>query len=81
MIEAVLREDEREAVKELEARSDDMDPELLPFYIAMTPAQLVEHLGPFVDRGVGDFVLVARPPVDHQTLELFAREVAGALRA
>jgi hypothetical protein len=46
----------------------------------MTPDQLAEHLRPYVDRGVGDFLLVARPPMDLGTLELFAGEVAPTLR-
>jgi hypothetical protein len=32
-------------------------------------------------QGAGDFLLGARPPADPRTMELFARDVAGALRA
>jgi hypothetical protein len=33
------------------------------------------------ELGAGDFLLQARPPADKRTIELFARDVAGALRA
>lgn len=46
-----------------------------------TPEQCVADLKPYVDLGVRDFLLGARPPVDWQTVELVAREVAPALRA
>ena len=32
-------------------------------------------------RGVGDFLLMARPPMDRRTLALFAGELASTLRA
>jgi hypothetical protein len=82
MVEAVLRHDERDAAAELEARARavGMHPDLRELFVATTPAKLVEQLRPFVTRGVGDFMLVVRPPIDYCTLELFAREVAGELR-
>jgi alkanesulfonate monooxygenase SsuD/methylene tetrahydromethanopterin reductase-like flavin-dependent oxidoreductase (luciferase family) len=53
--------------------------ELRERVLAMTPDQLAEHLRPYVDRGVGDFLLI-RPPMDLRTLELFAGEVGPTLR-
>ncbi len=38
-------------------------------------------LKPFRDLGVGDFLMLARPPADDRTIELFATQVAPALRA
>jgi F420-dependent oxidoreductase-like protein len=46
-----------------------------------TPEQCAERLRAHRDLGVGDFLLSARPPADVRTIELFAREVAPALRA
>ena len=46
----------------------------------VTPEQLVEHLTPYADVGVSDFLVMARPPMDRRTLELFAGEVATAMR-
>ncbi len=83
VLQAVLGGDERELSEQLRARADGLGLELEALrerVLAMTPAQLVEHLRPYVDRGVGDFLLSARPPIDRRTLELFAGEVAGALR-
>jgi len=48
--------------------------------LTCTPEQLVEQLVPFVDVGVRDFLLLARPPADLRTIELFATNVAPALR-
>jgi hypothetical protein len=45
------------------------------------PTGRASELRPDVDRGVGDFLLLARPPMDLRTLELFADEVASTLRA
>jgi F420-dependent oxidoreductase-like protein len=84
VLQAVLGADEREAAEQLRARADALGMSadvLADRVLAMTPAQLVEHLRPFIERGAGDFLLLARPPMDRRTLELFAGEVAGALRA
>jgi hypothetical protein len=40
----------------------------------------VERLMPSLELGVADFLLLARPPADRRTIELFAREVAPAMR-
>jgi F420-dependent oxidoreductase-like protein len=43
--------------------------------------ELAERLLPHKEMGVEDFLISARPPADLQTIELFAREVAPAVRA
>jgi F420-dependent oxidoreductase-like protein len=82
--QAVLGADEREAREQLQRRAAALgrDPEQLQGrgLIAATPEQLVERLRPYAERGVGDFLLLARPPMDRRTLELFAGSVAPALR-
>jgi F420-dependent oxidoreductase-like protein len=83
VFQAVLGADEREAEDQLRARADglavDVDTLRGPV-LAATPEQLVAHLQPYVDLGVGDFLLSARPPMDRRTLELFGGQVAPALR-
>jgi len=84
VMQAVLGRDEHEAQEALRARLDALG--LTPrddrarFLFAVTPEQLIERLGPYVDRGVGDFLLMARAPLDRHTLQLFAGEVVPALR-
>lgn len=83
VLQAVLGADGREAEEQLRARADSLGVEidaLRDRVMAMTPEQLTEHLRPYVERGVGDFLLLTRPPMDRRTLELFAGEVATALR-
>jgi F420-dependent oxidoreductase-like protein len=53
---------------------------VMPTAVIGTPEQLVERFAPYVKLGVRDFLLLARPPVDPVTMELFARDVAPALR-
>ena len=45
-----------------------------------TPEQCVERLLPYVNLGVGDFLIGARAPADMQTLELVATRVAPAVK-
>jgi F420-dependent oxidoreductase-like protein len=83
VLQAVLGADEREAAEQLQVRAAGLGVEaeaLRDRVLAMTPEQLAEHLRPYVERGVGDFLLLARPPMDRRTLELYAGEVAPALR-
>lgn len=79
----VLGADEKEAGEQLRARAAALNekPDDRLRGMAMTPEQFTEHLKPYVDRGVGDILVGARPPMDRRTLELFAGEVAPALRA
>lgn len=45
-----------------------------------TPEQCAEDLGAFRALGVSDFVLGCRPPLDWETIELFAEQVAPLVR-
>ncbi len=45
-----------------------------------TPEECVERLVPYVEMGVHDLIIGARPPADYGTLELVAGEVAPLLR-
>jgi F420-dependent oxidoreductase-like protein len=49
-------------------------------YVVGTPEQCVEALRPYVELGVGDFLLGQNAPFDLQTIELVAEQVAPALR-
>ena len=49
--------------------------------MAVTPERCAEVLRPYRDLGVGDFLMLARPPADYRMLELFAKQVAPILRA
>jgi alkanesulfonate monooxygenase SsuD/methylene tetrahydromethanopterin reductase-like flavin-dependent oxidoreductase (luciferase family) len=83
VLRAVLGADEREAEDQLRARADGLGVEvdkLREQIVATTPERLVEELRPYADQGVGDFLLMARPPMDRRTLELFAGGVAASLR-
>lgn len=76
---AVVGETEREA----RSRLDELVPASSPARAATfagTPEQLVDHLRPYVELGVGDFLLGVRAPVDWPTVELVAGAVAPVLR-
>jgi hypothetical protein len=45
------------------------------------PERCAEILRPFRDVGVGDFLMLSRAPADERTMELFAKQVAPAMRA
>jgi F420-dependent oxidoreductase-like protein len=45
-----------------------------------TAEQCIEALRPYVELGVGDFLLGIRAPADWQTIQILARDVAPALR-
>ena len=49
--------------------------------IVGTPEQCVERLKAHKAMGVQDFLILARPPADRRTIELFAQRVGPALRA
>ena len=49
--------------------------------IVGTPEQCVEQLLPYLDLGVADFLIGARPPADRRSLELVARQIAPAVKA
>jgi probable F420-dependent oxidoreductase len=78
-LRAVLADDEAG----LTARRRELAPQL-PIdelgFVFVTPEQCVERLLPFHELGARDFLLAAYAPYDWQSLELFIREVAPALR-
>lgn len=83
VLRTLLGADEREAderARERAARLGVSEQELRAELVVGTPEQLVEHLRPALELGVGDFLVLARPPGDPRTLELFAKQVAPALR-
>ena len=51
-----------------------------PQAIVGTPEQVAEQLLPYVELGVGDLLLGARPPYDYQSLQLFIEKVAPLVR-
>jgi alkanesulfonate monooxygenase SsuD/methylene tetrahydromethanopterin reductase-like flavin-dependent oxidoreductase (luciferase family) len=79
----VLGADEREAQEQLRVRAEGLGMEVAALCEGMfagSHEQLVEHLSPYAQVGVKDFLVMARPPMDRRTLELLAREVAPAMR-
>jgi alkanesulfonate monooxygenase SsuD/methylene tetrahydromethanopterin reductase-like flavin-dependent oxidoreductase (luciferase family) len=81
VIRAILGETEAEAEERLREAAGDRDvDEFRQGFVVGTAEQCAARLEPARAQGVGDFLLLARPPADTRTIELFAREVAGALR-
>jgi F420-dependent oxidoreductase-like protein len=83
VMRAVLGETEAEAEErlgELAATLGGTVEEIRDSVITATPEQLVEQLETPLAQGVGDFLLMSRPPGDLRTMELFATQVAPALR-
>lgn len=83
LFRAVLAESHREAVSRgrESLRGEAADSPAARMTFVGTPEQCAEHLRTYARLGVGDFLLGVRVPPDLQTLELFARHVAPALRA
>ena len=82
VLRAILGETESEADERLRELAGDRDPEeLRQAMFVGTPEQCAERLTSAARLGAGDFLVLARPPADYRTIELFARDVAGALRA
>jgi F420-dependent oxidoreductase-like protein len=84
IFQTVLGETEREAAERLRARAEELrltPDELRAQGVAVqTVEQCAELLGRYVGLGVGDLVLIERPPFDERTLELLAGRVAPAVR-
>jgi F420-dependent oxidoreductase-like protein len=79
----VLGDDEAEAqerLQELAARMRADIDEVRNLFLVATPEQFVETLQPYVELGVRDILMMARPPGDRRTIELFAKRVAPELR-
>jgi F420-dependent oxidoreductase-like protein len=82
-VSVILGETEAEAEDRLRERASTtgIDEDLLRGrFLATTPERCAEVLRPFLDLGVGDFLMLVRPPADERTMELFAKQVAPALR-
>jgi alkanesulfonate monooxygenase SsuD/methylene tetrahydromethanopterin reductase-like flavin-dependent oxidoreductase (luciferase family) len=80
---AVLGEDAADAEDGLGRRATGlgMDREQLRAAAFVgTPDHLAERLAPLAALGVGDFLMMARPPVDEQSIRLLAAAVAPELR-
>lgn len=83
VLQAVVGESEKDVDARVErlAAARRVDPvRLRGLALAGTPEQCVERLLPYVEMGVGDFLIGARMPADLETLELIAKKVAPALR-
>jgi alkanesulfonate monooxygenase SsuD/methylene tetrahydromethanopterin reductase-like flavin-dependent oxidoreductase (luciferase family) len=85
VLPAVFGADEKEAQDQLRLRAEGQSTTAEAMaergVLALTPEQAVEHLAPFIDRGLKDVLLMGRPPMDRRSLELLANEIAPALRA
>jgi F420-dependent oxidoreductase-like protein len=80
---AVLGEDAAEADDGLRRRAAGLgvDPaQLRASAFVGTPDRLAAELAPFAALGVGDFLMMARPPADRRSMELLAARVAPELR-
>lgn len=79
---AILAPREAEAQERLRDAASRSGAEPAAFAQGMlvgTPEQCAERLRAHRELGVRDFLLLARPPADRLTIELFARELAPAL--
>ncbi len=82
-VSAILAETENELEDRVRERAEatGIEPdELRSRFMVVTPERCAETLRPYKDMGVGDFLLLARPPVDELGVRLFAAKVAPALR-
>jgi F420-dependent oxidoreductase-like protein len=79
---AVLDEDEQAAQERAREIFGGEPPQgLRKMMVIGTPEQCIGRLRTYADLGVGDFLLGALPPVDWQTVELVAEQVAPAVKA
>jgi alkanesulfonate monooxygenase SsuD/methylene tetrahydromethanopterin reductase-like flavin-dependent oxidoreductase (luciferase family) len=65
---------------EYRARLGGTHPDLHEHLDVESPAQLVDVLGNYRNLGASDFLLGLRPPIDQETLEIFATDVIPQLR-
>jgi alkanesulfonate monooxygenase SsuD/methylene tetrahydromethanopterin reductase-like flavin-dependent oxidoreductase (luciferase family) len=82
-VSVILGETEDEVEDRLKERSATTgigEDQLRGRFLATTPERCAEVLRPFREMGVGDFLMLARPPADDRTMELFATQVAPALQ-
>ena len=83
VFEAVVGETEKEAQERGKrlavAREKDMS-WLTAHGIVGTPEQCVEQLLPYVKLGVDDFLVMARPPIEWEAVELIAKKIAPVVK-
>ncbi len=83
VLRAILDDTEagaRDRLREAADRAGTTPEALSQGMVVGTPEQCAQRLAQHRRLGVGDFLLLARPPADHRTIELFAKEVGPALR-
>ncbi len=84
VIQAVVAETEAEIDEQLQRMSaarNTTPEELRRRAMIGTPEQCIEQLLPYVEMGVGDFIIGARPPADYPSLELIAKQIAPEVKA
>lgn len=82
VVQAYVREDEAELAKGAERMASRFGADAAQRAVVGTPEQCVSKLLPYVEAGVGDFLVGARPPgTDLESLELVATKVAPLLRS
>jgi F420-dependent oxidoreductase-like protein len=84
VLRAILGATEAEAQDRARERADAAGVDVVAMTEGMivgTAEQCAERLEPHRALGVRDFLLLARPPADRQTIELLAGAVAPAMRA
>ena len=79
IFQAVLDDDRERAAARAQERIGPTQAAFGEHAIIGTPEDLIERLRPFIALGVGDFLLLSRPPADTKTLELYATRVVPAL--
>jgi F420-dependent oxidoreductase-like protein len=83
VVQALIGENESEMQERTErtARARGTSPELLRQQAVVgTPEQAAEQLMRYVEMGVSDFILGARPPYDYAGMQLFIEKVAPLVR-
>ncbi len=83
VLQALIGETEAEVNERAErtARARNTSPDALRRQAVVgTPEQAAEQIMRYVELGVGDFILGARPPYDHAGLQLFIEKVAPLVR-
>jgi F420-dependent oxidoreductase-like protein len=70
----------RERVDRMARAADTSAEALTQRLVAGTPEQVAERLIPYLDLGVGDFLISARAPFDYDTIRGFIEQVAPAVR-
>jgi F420-dependent oxidoreductase-like protein len=84
VMRTILGATEAEAHDNARARADAAGvpvEQLIDGMVVGTPEQCAAALEGHRRMGVSDFLILSRPPADERTIELFAREVAPAVRA